>query len=184
VSSRDVRLREVLPVGPGGCLVVGGAGLEASVQDADEPVRQPAERVVVLDPAGAELVVEGACAERGVQGREGLGVERVGEPVVVDEPGGPAWNTPAALDEIHRPRGRHLLGASRGVGVRLVRQYAGQRAATAGELAAALTGWVRSLASRDWLLRDLDEALAAALSQADGGLRPHVGTGIGERGDG
>jgi hypothetical protein len=48
-------LREVLPVSPGGRLVVEGAGLEASVQDADEPVRQPAERVVVLDAAGAEL---------------------------------------------------------------------------------------------------------------------------------
>lgn len=97
---------------------------------------------------------------------------------------GAAWNTPATLDEIHQPRGRHLLGASRGVGVRLVRHYAGQRAATAGELAAALTGWVRSLASRDRPLRDIDEALAAALSQADGGLRPHVGAGTREPGDG
>ena len=97
---------------------------------------------------------------------------------------GAAWNTPATLDEIHQPRGRHLLGASRGVGVRLVRHYAGQRAATAGELAAALTGWVRGLASRDRPLRDIDEALAAALSQADGGLRPHVGAGTGEPGDG
>ena len=88
MSSRDGRLREVLPVGPGGGLVVEGAGLEASVQDADKPVRQPAERVVVLDPAGAELVVEGAGAGRGVQGREGLRVQRVDEPVVVDEPGG------------------------------------------------------------------------------------------------
>jgi hypothetical protein len=41
VSSRDGRLREVLPVGPGGCLVVGGAGFEASVQDADEAVGEP-----------------------------------------------------------------------------------------------------------------------------------------------
>jgi hypothetical protein len=68
-----------------------------------------------------------------------------------------------------------------------VRHYAGQRAATAGELAAALTGWVRSLASRDRPLRDFDEALAgalAALSQADGGLRPYVGAGTGEPGDG
>ncbi|MGH3121765.1 MAG: hypothetical protein ACRDND_12180, partial [Streptosporangiaceae bacterium] len=101
---------------------------------------------------------------------------------------GAAWNTPATLDEIHRPRGRHLSGASRGVGIRLVRDRAGQQpAATAGQLAAALAGWVRSLASRDRPLRDLDEALAgalAALSQADGGLRPHVGAGTGEPGDG
>jgi len=88
VSSRYGRLREVLPVSPGGCLVVEGAGLQAAVQDADEPVRQPAERVVVLDPAGAELVVEGAGTRGGVQGREGLGVQRVDEAVVVDEPGG------------------------------------------------------------------------------------------------
>ena len=88
MSSRDVRLRDLLPVRPGGCLVVEGAGLQASVQDADEPVRQPPQGVVVLDPAGAEVVVEGAGAGRGVQRCEGLGVQRVNEPVVVDEPGG------------------------------------------------------------------------------------------------
>lgn len=56
---------------------------------------------------------------------------------------GAAWNTPATPDEIHRPRGRHLSGASRGVGIRLVRDHAGrQPAATAGQLAAALTGWM------------------------------------------
>jgi len=59
VSSRDVRLGEVLPVGPGGFLVVEGAGFEAPVQDADEPVGEPAQGVVVLDAAGAELVVGG-----------------------------------------------------------------------------------------------------------------------------
>jgi len=82
VSSRYGRLREVLPVSPGRCLVVEGAGLQASVQDPDEPVRQPPQGVVVLDPAGAELVVEGAGAGRVFQGREGLRVERVGEAVV------------------------------------------------------------------------------------------------------
>jgi hypothetical protein len=101
---------------------------------------------------------------------------------------GAAWNTPATLDEIHRPRGRHLSGASRGVGIRLVRDHAGQQtAATAGQLAVALTGWIRGLAGRDRPLRDLDEVLAgalAALSQPDGGLRPHVGAGTGEPGDG
>ena len=61
-------------MGPGGCLVVEGAGLQAPVEDADEPVGETAERVVVLDPAGAELIVEGAGAGRGVQRREGLGV--------------------------------------------------------------------------------------------------------------
>jgi hypothetical protein len=79
VSSCDGRLRKVLPVGPGGFLVVEGAGLQASVQDADEAVGEPSQGVVVLDAAGAEAVVEGAGAGRGVQGREGLGVERVDE---------------------------------------------------------------------------------------------------------
>jgi hypothetical protein len=46
---------------------VEGAGFEASVQDADEPVGEPAQGVVVLDAAGAEVVVEGAGAGRGVQ---------------------------------------------------------------------------------------------------------------------
>jgi sarcosine oxidase gamma subunit len=55
-------LRAVLTVGPGGFLVVEGPGLEASVQDADEPVGDPPQGVVVLGAAGAELVVEGAGA--------------------------------------------------------------------------------------------------------------------------
>ena len=96
---------------------------------------------------------------------------------------GAAWNTPGTPEEIRRPRGRHL---SRGVGIRLVRDHAGQPDATSGELATALAGWVRSLASRDRPLRDLDEALAVALNglQADRGLRAHVGAGAGEPCDG
>src|SRR5216683_7223780 len=78
----------IFAVRPGGGLVVEGAGLEASVQDADEPVGEPPQGIVVFDAAGAEVVVEGAGAGRGVQGGEGLGVQRVDEPVVVDEPGG------------------------------------------------------------------------------------------------
>ena len=88
MSSRSRGLREVLPVSPGGGLVVEGAGLEASVQDADKPVGQPSQGVVVFDLAGAELVVVGTGAGRGAQRGERLGVERVDEPVVVDEPGG------------------------------------------------------------------------------------------------
>jgi len=97
---------------------------------------------------------------------------------------GAAWNTPGTPDELHRPRARQLSGASRGVRIRLVRDHAGQPAATAGELAEALTGWIRRLAQRDQPLRDLDEDLAAALAelQADRGLRPHVGAGTGEPG--
>jgi hypothetical protein len=88
VSSRYGRLTEALPLRPGGCLVVAGPGLQASVQDADEPVRQSPQGVVVLDSAGAEVVVEGAGAGRGVQGGEGLGHQRVDKPGVADEPGG------------------------------------------------------------------------------------------------
>jgi hypothetical protein len=46
------KLGEVLPVRPGGCLVVEGAGLRASVQDADEPVGELAEGCVVLGDPG------------------------------------------------------------------------------------------------------------------------------------
>src|SRR5260221_8081761 len=77
----------VFVVGPGGCLVVEGAGFEAAVQDADEPAGELAEGGVVLGAAGALGVVEGAGAGRGGEGGEGLGHERVGEPVVADEPG-------------------------------------------------------------------------------------------------
>ena len=58
------------------------------MQDADQPVGQPAERVVVLESLGALLVVERTGAGRGVQRGEGPGHQGVDEPVVVDEPGG------------------------------------------------------------------------------------------------
>jgi hypothetical protein len=97
---------------------------------------------------------------------------------------GAAWNTPGTFEEMRRPRGRHLSGASRGVGIRLVRDHAGQEAATGAGVAAIVGAWVRSLADRDSLLRDLDETLAQALAslQTDRGLRPHVRAGTGEPG--
>ena len=45
---------------PGSCFVVDGAGLEAAVQDADEPVGQLAKGSAVSRPASAESVVVGA----------------------------------------------------------------------------------------------------------------------------
>ena len=75
-------------VRPGGGLVVGGAGLQASVQDADEAVSQSPECVVVVESFGALLVIEGARSGGCVQRREGPGHQGVDEPVVVDEPGG------------------------------------------------------------------------------------------------
>src|SRR6266481_941160 len=81
---------------PGGGLVVEGAGLEASVQDSDEPVRQPSQSVIVFDSAGTELVIEGAGTRRCVQGGEGLSPQCVDEPAVAGEPGG---------DDLFLPRG-------------------------------------------------------------------------------
>ena len=51
-----------LTVAPGGFLVVEGAGFEAAVKDADEPVGDSAQGVVVSVAAGALLVVVGAGA--------------------------------------------------------------------------------------------------------------------------
>ena len=81
---------------------------------------------------------------------------------------GAAWNTPGTPEEIRRPRARHLSGASRGVGIRLVRD-AQHSAVGPRELAGLLTNWVRSLSDRTRSLRDLDEALPRALAalQAD-----------------
>lgn len=90
---------------------------------------------------------------------------------------GAAWNTPGTSQEVHRPRARHLPGASRGVGIRLVRDRASPPGATAARVAAVLDGWVQMLGDRTRPLNALDEALAgalAALSEPDRGLGPHV----------
>ena len=62
MSSRYGRLREVFPVSPGCGLVVAGSGFQASVQDADQPVGQPPEGVVMVESVGPLSVVEGAGA--------------------------------------------------------------------------------------------------------------------------
>ena len=62
MSSGGVRLSGVFPVAPGGGLVVAGAGLEASVQDADQAAGQSSQGVVVLESLGALGVVESAGA--------------------------------------------------------------------------------------------------------------------------
>src|SRR6476661_8562643 len=51
-------------VGPGGGLVVGLVVAEAAVEDADEPVREGAEGLVVGGAGGAVSVVAGAGAGR------------------------------------------------------------------------------------------------------------------------
>jgi hypothetical protein len=45
---------------PGSVFVVGGLGLEAAVQDADEPVGELAQGGLVSDVSAAELLVVGA----------------------------------------------------------------------------------------------------------------------------
>ena len=73
-------------VRPGGCLVVERAGLQAAMQDADEPVGELAQGGVVFEVSGPLLVVIGAGAGRGPQRGLGLRQECVDEPVVVHEP--------------------------------------------------------------------------------------------------
>ena len=94
---------------------------------------------------------------------------------------GVAWNTPGTLEEARRPRHRQILGCSRGVGIRLVRDSTRQTVG-AGELAARLAGWTAILADRSRPLAELDEWLILSLtaSQADAGLGPHVAPGTGE----
>ena len=52
----------LLPVGPSGVFVVAGAGFQAAVEDADEPVGEAPQGVVMGMSGGAVLVVEGAGA--------------------------------------------------------------------------------------------------------------------------
>jgi formylglycine-generating enzyme required for sulfatase activity len=90
---------------------------------------------------------------------------------------GAAWNTPGTAEEVHRPRSRHLAGASRGVGIRLVRgQLAASIPSTPAAVADAMRTWIQSLTDRERPLRDLDEALPRALErlQADSRLRAHI----------
>src|ERR1019366_6299826 len=87
MSSRGF-LRLGRGVRPGGCLVVEGAGFEAAVEDAGEAVGELAEGGVVAGSAGTLTVVAGACSGGGMEGGEGLGHERVDEPVVAHVPGG------------------------------------------------------------------------------------------------
>src|SRR6266550_8192162 len=86
MSSRSL-LRGRWVLRPGGGLVVEGAGLEAAVQDAGEPVGELAQGGVVPGAAGALVVVAGACPGGGPEGGEGLADEGVDEPVVVHVPG-------------------------------------------------------------------------------------------------
>jgi hypothetical protein len=94
---------------------------------------------------------------------------------------GVAWNTPATQEEAQRPRHRHILGCSRGVGIRLVRDGT-QEPVPVTDLAARLAGWITSLACRSGTLAELEEPLLRALdaSQADVRLSAHITARAGE----
>src|SRR5450755_2816015 len=62
---------------PGGVLVVGGAGLQAAVQDAGQAAGDAAQRVGVVDLACSQFVVVGPRAWRCADRRERLVVHRV-----------------------------------------------------------------------------------------------------------
>jgi hypothetical protein len=93
---------------------------------------------------------------------------------------GIAWDTPATWDAAEQPRCRHLLGCSRGVGIRLVRD--GQQPATPAVLAQRLGPWLRALDDRSRPLAVIDQQVIQLLdgSQADAGFGTHVAAGAGE----
>ena len=72
---------------PGGVFVVFGAGFEAAVQDADEPVRELTKRGVVTDLPGSQGVVVGPRTRRRTERGKRLLVKRVAEPTVGGVPG-------------------------------------------------------------------------------------------------
>jgi hypothetical protein len=89
---------------PGSVLVVEGAGLEAAVEDADEPVGELAQGGVVADVPAAQRVVIGAGARGGAERGEGLQVQRGTKAAV----GGPAGQDHGFL--AGRPGDRALPG--------------------------------------------------------------------------
>src|SRR6266496_2545932 len=99
---------------PGGLLVVEGAGLQAAVQDPDEPVGELAQRGPVAKAAGALPVVVGAGSGGCCQGGEGLAVEGVAEPVVVHVPGHDGFPLPGLAGD-RAGGGVVLAGLSAGV---------------------------------------------------------------------
>ena len=80
---------------------------------------------------------------------------------------GAAWNTPGTREEVSRPRSRHLLGASRGVGVRLVRDRTTGSGLSLEEIADRLRTWMEDLGQTDRSLREHDQQVISVLSQAD-----------------
>jgi hypothetical protein len=80
---------------------------------------------------------------------------------------GAAWNTPGSREEVTRGRSRTLLGASRGVGVRLVRDRTTGSPRAALDIAERLHSWLSVLGERGRSLSELDQEVVSALSQTD-----------------
>lgn len=80
---------------------------------------------------------------------------------------GVAWNTPSTREEVSRPRSRHLLGASRGVGIRLVRDRTTGSGLSLEEIADRLRTWMASLGRTDRSLSEHDQQVISVLSQSD-----------------
>ena len=72
---------------PGEVLVVEGVASQAAVEDADEPVREGSEGLVVGGSAGALPVIEGAGARGIVECGERLQEQRIAEAAVAGEAG-------------------------------------------------------------------------------------------------
>lgn len=79
---------------------------------------------------------------------------------------GAAWNTPGTKQEIAAVRSRYLLGSSRGVGVRLVREPDTPACTALGvwEIAHRLNRWVEELDGPTRPLGELDRRLVTALT--------------------
>lgn len=81
---------------------------------------------------------------------------------------GAAWNTPGTRGAIEAERSRYLLGSSRGVGVRLVRDPDTTQATGLGawELAQRVNEWIDDLGVPDRSLGEQDRRLVTALTAA------------------
>ncbi len=76
---------------------------------------------------------------------------------------GAAWNTPAGRTAITAIRSRQLLGGSRGIGLRPVRDTENRTLETA-ELAGGLWRWIHSLRDRAQPLQTLDQTVLDLLA--------------------
>ncbi|MEU0302889.1 sulfotransferase [Streptomyces sp. NPDC006175] len=79
---------------------------------------------------------------------------------------GAAWNTPGTRAAVTAERSRYLLGSSRGVGIRLVRDHDTTQATGLGawELAHRLNDWIDDLGGPARSLGELDHRLVTALT--------------------